>query len=331
MLVTCLEDIICGKRSIIGVRDYVQCGEPEAGLYIQDLPAISLKSAAQVAGPEYETGAKLLQACIVRATRLVFSDFLEQAMNSFDFNAIVEGRKTAPFKPTYFAQSVTERGLVYRRWRSEVSRFYVEEIYVKVHESGVFKIKIYDDGILKKEISVDAVADRLVKVRVDESFNGEELKIVADNTNFSPYTFDINRYYGDGHCYSCSGNVMGKAIYCAGWDGTKEVKKGYGIGAFVSVRCHEEFIICSALPRLYMLLWYRSGIEYYNEFLGSNRFGALSSQMSKEQAAKNRDELQKQYNSRWKTIVPSLKQYIRSTKGECFNCQSFSHYAQVTP
>lgn len=327
---SCLKDIQCGKRTIIGIKDFITCESPESALFIQDLPGITLRQAAMVASEEYESGAKLLHEKIKLATKLVYDDFQARIMDFYDFNAIVEERQTTNFFPETIAPVSTERGITVRRWRSEIGRIYIEKVMLRTVESGITNLRFKNaEGDTIKTVEVSLTANRTTTVRIDTQFEEEEIFIVFDQTNFTTYSYPI--YQRAGACYSCAGTNGAKALYVAGWDGSKETSHPYGVGVWASVRCDVERIFCSVLPRLYMLLWYRSGIEFLNERIHSPRFNNLVLFDTARAKELRDEELWPLYQAQWKKTIPSLKQFIKQTKGECFTCQNHTHYVQQTP
>lgn len=320
----CLDKILCGERVIIGIRDYADCASPESDLFINDAPGMSLKLASKIASEEYETGAKLLRAKINLATKLVFDEFKEKISPYFDFDAVVETREINNFGTKIIPKTALERGLVLKRWRSELAKIYVENVYVRSVQSGVGVVKIID-GSITKSYNVDLIANKTIEVFTNYTAVSETVKIVMDDTNFDVYSCDISSRSSCGPCNSSSG----KGFVIKGWDGAKEDLKCYGIGVTASVRCYEENIICSLLPRMYFLIWQKSVIETLKEQQFGTRINPLVN-LTREEAKENRVELEKEYKTRYNSFVKSIYNYLRQTKGECITCNG-NRYVQSHP
>jgi hypothetical protein len=140
----CIDKIISGDRVIIGVRDYKACSDPESRLYINDLPGLSLKAAANIAPEQFETGADFLNQSAIMAVRHVFDEFSLIISRYFDFRNIVETRDVSSFKTAKNSASATERGIVVKRWRSEAARLFIEKLYIKAAQAGNVTIKVVD-------------------------------------------------------------------------------------------------------------------------------------------------------------------------------------------
>lgn len=322
---TCIDDIRCGRRTIIGIRDYGPCMTPESGLWINDLPGMSLRTAAQVASEEYVSGAEFLREKINLGAKLVVNDFTEYMGDLFNFNAVVETRNVGRFDEVQtLAAAPLERGQVWKRWRSEVGRLYVEQIYLKSSASGVATVKIYD-GQIVKTYTVDVLANQTMTVEIGYTADSEKIRIVFDQTNFPVYTYTMNQA-GMG-CGSC-GSSAPQGLYVSGWDGTQERATGYGLGAKVSVRCYEENVLCGLLPRLHFLMWYRGGIETCSGIMYSNRVTPIA-MFGKEDAAKLREELQKEYAINYNRLKKNISRHMLSLKADCTTCKGDQYVQQI--
>lgn len=321
----CLNDIICGYRTIIGIRDYDKCKKPESNLLINDIPGITLKNASGIANEELQSGYNLLNEVIKRGIRLTFQDFSSVVGAQFDFNAVVESRKLNYFDASSLPAINKSRGLVLKRWRSEMSQIYVENVYIKAKQSGVATIKILD-GAITKEYTADLIADKEFTLRVDYVAVNEQISIVMNDTDFSVYSGPITQN-NNSSCGSCTGG--GNGFFVTGWDGSAEVNKYFGLGVLASVRCYEENIICSLMPRMYFLFWYAAAREYFDEQLSSNRLNSITL-FTKEKAEENLAKYSAKYDKAFAEFVPTIKRYLLTTKGECFACNG-NKYVQSTP
>ncbi len=321
----CLNDIKCGTRHIVGIRDFNGCNSPESGLWINDIPGITLKNAASIANEEVKTGYELLKNIIYNATLLTFNDFVSQISSEFSYNAIDEIRKIKYWDGSVLPVSASDRGLVLKRWRSEMAQIYVQEVYGKSATAGTSKIKIID-GSVTKEYDITFVANEEVTVRIDYMANSESIRIVSDNTNFQMYSGPISQRYTG--CGGCGGGSDG--FYMTGWNGTAEEAKYFGLGVFASVRCNEQNIICQLLKQMGFMIWYRAGAMYYDELISSNRLNAITV-FNKALAVDKKAELEEKYEKAYTAFIPTIKTMIFKTKGECMPCNPSIKYANTIP
>lgn len=320
----CIEEINCGTRVIIGIRDYEVCNKPESNLFLNDYPGITLKSAANIVGEQDCSGLELLRTITKNAVRLVVNDFQNEISSAFDFNAIIETRQLYQFDNTTIPKAAKERGLVLKRWRSEMAKIYIEDIIVKSKQSGVLNVKIID-GTKITNIEIDLIADKAITKRVDYVAQSEEVSIVADDTNFDMYSGTIFNNSNS----SCCGSSSNTGLLVYGWNGEKETNKYYGIGVNVSARCYEENIICKLLPRMYFLIWYKCAALYFEECIATDRMSVVAI-FKKDFAIEQLEVAETKYQEAWKSFVPTIKRFLNSTKGECITCNT-NRYEQRTP
>ncbi len=312
----CLNKILCGEYSLVGIRDFVNCAHPETILYVNDIPGITLKNASAIANDEQRTGYNLLNDKIKLATRKVFNKFSSMVSDNFDFNSIIESREILNFTTTTKAPEAIERGLVLRRWRSEVAKIYIEKLYIKVEESGIATIKI-KDGDLEKNYSASLLGGGIInEVEIRYKAKSEQVYVTFDQTSFTTYGCKLTSSSG---CTSCGQSRTKHNLEVMGWNGSSEVYDCFGMGVLASVQCYEEAILCQVLPRMAFMIWYQSGIEILQERLASDRVNAVVT-FGKEAAANTLVDLQNDLKEEEKQFAKNITNYLKTTKGECFTC-----------
>jgi hypothetical protein len=321
---SCLDDIISGKRIIIGVKDYVQCKDPESKLYINQLPGITLKQAANITPESIRSGGEFLKECTVMAARHVFDEFSQELQPYFDFNNIVESREINRFSEQYNAVYAGDRGLIVRRWRSEAARLFIEEVYVKVKQSGTITLNVID-GNTTTEYQAEVEADAINTVVINHRTESESVKIVFDQSSVESYEGTYNSYDG---CSSC-GYRNSKNIFVGGWNGSGTDGKNYGLGVKVHAQCYEDNILCSLVPKMYFLIWYKSGILALKEHVATSRMNHIAT-FTKEKAEQLLEQYEVEYREKYNILVKSSFNFLRSTKGECIKCNN-TRYVQALP
>lgn len=322
----CIEDILCGSRTIIGIKDFDECTIPESNLFINDLPGITLKSASKIANEELQTGKALMKKAINMAVKHVFDEFRQQAQISFDSNSIVEARQIDVFGSEVIPMAALERGLIIKRWRSELAQIFIHEVYIKAKQSGTITLNIYD-GCVTTPKSIDVVADCVTKYRLDYKAESEEVKLLFDQTAFDVYgcTMVNNMGYNDCRC----GSWSNKGLYVSGWNGTAEQSKCFGVGVYASVKCYFENIFCALLDQLYFVIWYKAGIVFLQELIYSDRINAVTL-FTKERAKELMAEYETIYQTKYQQAIKNAALFINSTKGECIACNG-TKITQLTP
>lgn len=329
----CIEDIVCGKKVIIGVKDYINCTKPESGLFINQLPGITLKTAANVANEEFQGGLELMRQSTIMAAQQVKDEFISRLGPLFNFNSIVETRQLDQFTDKVLPAAPLERGIVVKRWRSELARTFIDSVYIRVQNAGSATLKIIEvvqEGQTYKECKVtnyqiNLLADCVNTIKLDYLAQTEQVRIVFDQTSFDTNNCGYNQFGNT--CNTCYG--ISKGITIQGWNGTKEDGNCYGVGVYVNVRCYEENVFCALLPRMYFLMWYKSGIVFLEDFIASTRINNFTI-FGKEQAKELLKQYTEKYNEKYEVIIKNAYDFIKSTKGECLTCNG-SKYVQSTP
>lgn len=322
----CIEDILCGTRTIIGIKDFDTCAIPESNLFLNDLPGITLKSASKIANEELQTGKQLMKKAIDMAVKHVYDEFRQQAQISFDSNSIVEARQIDVFGTEVIPMAALERGLIIKRWRSELSQIFIHEVYIKAKQSGSITLKIYDGCDITTQ-TIAVVADCVSKARIDYKANSEEVKLLFDQTTFDVYgcTMVNNIGYNDCRC----GSWSSKGLYISGWNGTAEQSKCFGVGVYASVKCYFENIFCALLDQLYFVIWYKAGILFLQELIYSDRINAVTL-FTKERAKELVADYEEIYQKKYQQAIKNASLFINSTKGECIACNG-TKITQLTP
>lgn len=321
----CLQDIKCGKRVIIGIRDWKDCDKPESDIFINDAPGITLKSAAAIASDEQKSGYDLLKSIIKNATVFTFDDFVNQINSTFQYDYIAEIRKIKYFDGSVLPMVAKDRGLVLKRWRSDMAQIYVEYIHLKSATSGTFDFKIID-GNETKTVTVQLQADIEKSVFVDYMADSEEIRIVADNTAMEVYSGPISSYANG--CSACGS--QNENFFMTGWNGNSEELKYFGIGVTAMVKCVEEKMICKLLPRMSFIIWYRAQMMFWDEALKGTRLNPISTH-TKAIAEAAYDDAKVEYDKHYANFVPTIKNYLIKTKGDCIKCNSSIKYANTIP
>ena len=321
---SCLDSILAGERTIIGVRNFTECENPESKLYINDLPGFSLKKAADVAPESWQSGNAFFHQCIKLATQHVFDEFAHELTPYFDFANIVETREVKQFKDTTITGADAERGLLIKRWRSETARLFVDTVFIKSATASEVTLKIKGDSTdYEKTVTLEV---GLNEIFIGKRFEAEQIKIVFNQDGIT--TYDGAWSTGSSGCRSCGGGSR-KGIYVTGWDGSTESGLFYGVGARVTMQCYEDTVMCLLLPKMYFLLWYKAGILVLQEHINTSRINHIAT-FGVDKAKEMLPVLQEEYKSKYATLVRSAYEFLRNTKGDCIKVNDI-RYVQVTP
>lgn len=320
----CLNDILCDKYALVGVRDFVNCPHSETILFVNDIPGITLKSAAAIVNDEQRTGITLLNDKIKLATKKVFNKFSSVISGNFDFNAIIEARDISKFKTELLPKAALNRGLKLSRWPSEAAQIYIEKLYIKVGQSGIAYIKIID-GDVQKIYEVSLLANVTNDVTIRYKAKSEIVYITFDQTDFDVYTGNLNTSTtsGCGSCGTKRGWTKKHDLEITGYNGTGDESALFGVGVLANIQCYEEAILCQLLPRMAFMMWYQAGIEILQEHIASGRINSVVL-FNKDQARETLELLQAELKSEEKQFNNNIKNFLKTTTGDCFSCKGIT-------
>lgn len=325
----CLEKILCDQRVIIGVRNFDGCTKPESSLFINDYPGVDLKTASKITGDELLTGNKALQECTKLAIKYVNSDLMDFINQKFRFNNIVETRQTdVNFISEILPAANKDRGRTLTRWRSELAKIFVEEVYIKPDADIVIDLFIEDGVTTKKYEDVTLKKNQVNIVPIGYIAQSEKIKIYFNQSSAGFY--NCNSGYFKMGCSVCgSGKNSNDDFLMRGWNGTAEDGNCYGMGVLASVRCYYEDIFCRLLPNLYFPIYYRSVIEFMNMRIHTNRVNNIA-MFGEDKAREIKEEVEGLYTEKLKRVTDNSRALLQSIKADCIICNSIQ-YVQSTP
>ena len=322
---SCLDRIINGEDTYIGIKGVASCESPIWDLYINDLPGMSLKMASAIASEEYESGIKLMSDKIKLATRLVIDDFRTFIFPAYAVNSIVDQATMNPADDTitYVAPFAAFRGIrIERSPEARFTKIYIPDARWLAYETGTITVRIID-GPVTIEQTHQVTGQQWNYLPIRYKAQHHVVRIEVDNSSFSVALFKRKP------CRTCKGGVKrSQYLDVDGWDGTRETTLTYGLDVTAQLICDEDEIVCSLLDRMKFIVWYRAGIEVLEEFLQTTRLNFIT--LDKKRAGELKDSLEEKYKLKYNTFRESLVPFLKGQTDICFNCRR-SRYVQVHP
>lgn len=329
MYKSCVDKILCGERTIIGIRNFVTCDNPESRLWINDYPGLSFKDASRVANDEMQTGNEVLKKSIEQGIKHTYDDFMDFLGTKFKFNVIAETRELNNFSSEITPKANLERGLSLRRWRSEMAKIFVEEVYIKSSESSTVDVLLIDGDEIHKIENVVIEPNKTITVRFAILCKSENVKVLFNQKDNDVYKCNFTSINGWHYAKRCCGQSNNNGFVVTGWDGNKETDNCFGMGVLAYVKCYEDDVFCALIPRLYMAFYYRSVVEYLKYRIYTNRVNNLTT-FGVEQAKEMLGEAEALYQDKYGRVINNSDTFFRSLKGDCLTCNTMS-YVQSTP
>ena len=322
----CLQDFI-------GIAGCSRQG-PLSGLYINDLPAIPLKSIAGMTDTDKITYLavwdKVQQRALLRFKEDVYTSFkmkykLRSLRDSYNLGTLVDTTQVLP------AQSGQYRGFVVDVvWdtiytNSQLQCFYVQRlgVYTVNPETNVV-LNIYDAqrGLLMDSFTIAETVAGWNYVDVYKNYETYTIYIATEatfDTIYHEIPLDIRYNYTDGWLWDYYG--LGSRVYAAtATDPLVNVPQQFGINSYgitgiVSVTCSYDAVICNNKSMFKQALWYLHGVEMITEGIYNPRLSPFNT-INRDQMV----QLRKEYLDSYLTYLTNALEGIELECDTCLEC-----------
>lgn len=304
----------------IGIRNLCtpDTPAPVSGLYVQDLPGMTLEVAGNLSTNEYSGAVAFLNSKIAFAVKKVQDDLRDVWYDKLKFSPLVDVGFTGQWNTgSYDAVYAGYRGIsisISRR-SSSLMEIYIGRVRFLCNDTQVGVAYTITDGLTTISGTIDTTAGEVYTLEVNRSFEGEEVTITWDNTNIRVAECDTNAS-GCWECSSCCNSPF------ADIDGSDGSSNCYGVQAEFQVRCSEDRLMCLLRPQLGMATLYMLGMELVREMLTSTRLNTMTLNKSTEQKAVLLQEYMNEYTTRMQSLRNSIVSGIDRIKDECIVCNS---------
>lgn len=269
-------------KDYIGVRN---CGQdnPESGLFINDLPGISLKVLDNIANDEQVTFLNVWNAVQARATQRINTAVTNYFGKRYRIKKLAQ---TTVLPKVYDANEVTPAEDEYRGFAVSIAEecftsnlqvIHIQELSLYLLEASEVTFKVYDitkgifTEIWTKTVELEAGWNKIV---VNENFYESETIFVGynaeeiDSVELKLDTSEDCDCYGVCFCSPNCGMEIRGAVF---GQGIVYPNNTFGLAGVVSVKCMYESLVCNNKSLFATALWYLLGAEIMNERMYSDR------------------------------------------------------------
>jgi hypothetical protein len=312
-------------QDYITVRQGCENITPKSGLYIEDLPGISIQSAAMIAEEKYRNGVDLIHDKVIHAIQLLESSVQRHIMlQGYNIPPAPKTREICSFSKTQVNGTAgLERGirLYQNNLTSPYSCLFVNRIYIKSQTTATKTLKVQDkDGNLITSYSVDLVANELYTLEANLCVYNTQTFILLDNIDI--VTYKTTCWNGD--CCHWDYSKRASRFYSVnGWNGTNCDRNGYGIGVDIGLRCDLSAMMCDVLPYIKMAVLYKAGSEILKELMASRRLSIVTIS-NQEWAEETIPQWEAFVEDELETIIPTLLPTLKDNDTNCLTCLQFN-------
>lgn len=312
---TCYQDFITVRQA---------CGDvlPKSSLYIENLPGISVKSAARIAQAKHESGVDLITDKVISAIQFLESEVQERLMFlGYNMPSIPITKPFCGFtKATTISPAPLKRGIVIRRNNllSPFSLTYINQIFVKSQTTKNVTVEIQDKlGVVLASFTASMLANELTTIDADFSTEVNDIRIVMDNTDVT--VFQANCDNGE-CCHWDASKKMWKFYNVIGFDGVRCDTKAYGIGVDAGIRCDITQLMCHLLPFIKYAVLYKAGVMILNELLASDRLNTVIV-ANKEWAEETIPKWENIVTEKLDAVIPAAMKQLKKKDIKCITCK----------
>lgn len=272
----------------IAVR--TECGPSvtaTSGLYINDLPGISIKTAGEFTS-QYKGGYELLTAAIdqgINETKAKAFSYIDKHIKAVPFLEIDgagmwsnRGTTAIDYDDTTTGTGGVEICLPQIRG-ANMRKVFISTIEVLTNTTTAGKTLNIKDRNTTTPKSVDLTAGEVSTIDVYQQFESDKVYINWDLSDIDPN----DSHLGVGNCSTCNSvNWKGYQDFKYAWvrgrnDDTTGKSNTYGIRVNFKIQCDREKVLCMLREELKYIIWKECGVRVLKAFLSdSTRFNAVA-------------------------------------------------------
>lgn len=266
-------DLTCFGDNYIGIRYECNASTPTSGLYIDDLPGISLKVASMAADDETVTGVNLIRQLEQQAIREVWNDLQAKLTKYIQLNTIIDQRQIGLHRDDitiqYLPVQAANVGLQVEKSDCDpYTSIQVNYIDIRSNSTVAGKVLSIDDCGTVTNYTFDAVAGCVARIYTNYKAISGKLLITVDASDLELENLPL---WNGCACVAKCGCQQYGCFNVDGWDGTKEVSTANGMTANISCICSPEPFLCSIQNQIAMGVQLRLGMLLMHEILTSSR------------------------------------------------------------
>jgi len=306
-------------KDYIGLR-WANGAEPVSGLYVNDLPGISIKSIDKTANDEQVTFFEVWESIQRRALQRFTTDVQNRFSTRYNLRRVTENttwNKQVDTNTNQTAASAEYRGFDiqmgvpqlqvsnFQGWVSPMQVINVQTVYIYLKEAKTIPLKFFSiiNGFATEVYSKSVTgAAGWNEVQVNRDFyDVMHLFVAYDGSDIeSPYlpldwTYDyfyssvfITSWDASSRIMACKSTLVDAGVLTY-------LNNTYGMAGIVSVRCKYEGIICKNKSVISTALWYLMGAELLADRIYTDRLNRYTT-IDREIAKQLRAEFEERYN-----------------------------------
>ena len=326
MLSDCLDNFI-------GVRGLCEDVTPDSGLYINDLPQISLKMLNDIADSDHKNFSGVFTSCKTLAFNEFQSDVMIRTQKFFKTNVLLEKSNSGQYEKPY---STITKGTEYRglsiKIRDNVSDYlsiFINTIQVYFTEVLEVDFLVYNtlDGSLIDTISHTSTVG-MNRININKSYPtyGQDTNIFICYDATLIDTIEVDNNDDSTTAIVQGGKVtVGQSVIDANLTTGND---SFGMVVNYNIQCDISEFICTNRDLFKFAIWWKIGEAIMFERMTSNRLNKFTIFKTPEELKELWEYYGRKYSEIMDSIVPNLNQ---TEDGVCFECSRQRTYKYLRP
>ncbi len=322
--------------NLIGINNICTPVTPSSGLYIQNLPGITLSTANAATNNETQSGVKLLQDIITFSQNKLVNQIRNQIKDRVLINSVIGNDIIGFYKSNMTPVSLEAgklKGIKIRIDHYPSLDLYIGKIYLKLSTVQTIDVLIIDfmTGEILDTLPITTVANVPTAIIVNKSYptNGQRtcIGIAIDSEISSTFQTSVSNTTLGG-CASCNeSSYSNKYLTVSGFqmdDSLQKIESNTianegtnGLSIEYSLNCSVENFICSMAGNLAWPLLHDVGAELMRRLKYTERLNSIVLINGK-----NNEDLRAEFDAEYMSTMSALLDNIKMPNDICFNCNS---------
>jgi hypothetical protein len=320
--------------NIIGIDKKCSPDTPSSGLYLQNLPGVTVKLADVAADEETASGVDLINEKITYAKDQILQDVREYLLPHMKVNSVIESETVGYYHDNLESVAADvgyRKGIQIKIDHYPYLEFYINSIKLQSASSGATSIYIYNltTGKLLDTIAITTVADVPTEVIVQKAYKTDKQKLnlfIAIDGAATTYKSSLSYGQVTGSCTSCSGGyrnsyaVFNNIMISSGGAFIESNKRSTtytsGLSVNYSINCSIENFVCNMSNLFAWPILQNTGAELMRELMFSRRLNSIII-IDK---AKN-EQMREEFDAEYVKSMDRILKNISIPDDVCFKCK----------
>jgi hypothetical protein len=306
-------------KNLVGVANV--CGNSTSGLYLNDLPGISVENADASIDSEYYSGVQLLNRKIEFAQNAVINFVRSQTSTKLKSKSLINSSIVGVYKNGFNPIANYEQGIRIKMTNYNHLELFVSTITSNLQYTGDFDVNVYDliTGNLIDTFSGTSSIGEYTTIQVNKSYpvykQNLDIAFVIDASLGESQKTDLRPNFCS-DCHSSWNNGYATISGISIQNGAnKTINNTNGLSLLYSIACSIEPFICSMGNLLSWAILHKAGAEVLKEMKISNRLNNIVL-LNRD----NFDELINAYENEYMSNLSGVMNSLQLPNDACFDC-----------